>query len=796
MATTEKPTKFIGSRTPRKEDPAFLSGEAVYTDDISTPGMLWVHMVRSPFGHAKINGIDTSAAAASDGVTAVLTGDDLADEFQSGMVCAWPIVDDIKLADFPPVARDRVRYAGEIVAVVVADSRVHAKDAAELVEVDYDPLEAVTDPEAALADGAVQLHDDIPNNICCSWSTRDNSPVPPRGDPKEIIENADVVVTERYRLQRAIPSAMEPRSIVIEPRPASGEFVMTSATQIPHIVRTVLTLITGVPEAKLRVIAPAVGGGFGSKLQVYPEDAIMLVLARRLGKNVKWTAERSDEHLSAHHGRDFYQDITLAADADGKLRAVDVNMTCAMGAYTLLLTPGIPLLGAWLYGGCYEADAYNVAFTNVYTNTTPTDAYRGAGRPEATYAIERAMDALARKVGKDPAEIRRMNMIPTEAFPNHEIVSGLTADSGDYVGCLDDLLERVGYDDFRKEQAARRESGDAKQLGIGLSTWIEMCGLAPSRVAGALKLVCGLWESATIKVLPTGTVQVMIGVTAHGQSHDTTFSQVLADQLGVDVNDIEVVAGDTQLVPFGMDTYGSRSLAVGALAMHNAGEKILAKARSIVAHALECAEEDLEYDGGSFTVAGTDKSMHVKEAAFAAWTAHDLPDGMEPGLEATYTYDPPNFSWPGGAHAAIVEVDTETGAVEILRYVAVDDCGTVVNPTVVEGQVHGGVAQGIAEAMFEAAQYDEDGNLLTGNFTNYLVPSAMELPNFETYNNESAPSPTNPLGVKGIGEAGTIASPPTIANGIVDALSHLGVTNVERPTTPENVWRAIQEAGR
>ncbi|MDH3724751.1 MAG: molybdopterin-dependent oxidoreductase, partial [Thermoleophilia bacterium] len=648
----------------------------------------------------------------------------------------------------------------------------------------------------ALEDGAPQLHEDIPNNLCCRWSTREHSPVPPRGDPDPIFESADVVVKERYRLQRAIPSAMEPRSILIEPRPSSGEFVMTSATQIPHIVRTVLTLMTGVPEAKLRVIAPSVGGGFGSKLQVYPEDATMLVLARRLGRNVRWTAERSDEHLSAHHGRDMWQDVELAADADGTLRAVRVKLTCSMGAYPLLLSPGIPLLGAWLYAGCYEADAYNVEIIDVYTNSTPTDAYRGAGRPEATYAIERAMDALARAVDKDPAEVRRMNMIKTDSFPNHTIVSGLIADSGDYEGSLDMLLGHVGYEDFRAEQAERRASGSAKQLGIGFSTWIEMCGLAPSRVAGALKLVCGLWESATIKVLPTGTVQVMIGVTAHGQSHDTTFSQILADQLGVDIDDIEVVAGDTQLVPFGMDTYGSRSLAVGALAMHNAGEKIVAKARSIVAHALECSEEDLEYDGGTFTVAGTDKTMHVKEAAFAAWTAHNLPDDMEPGLEATYTYDPPNFSWPGGAHACVVEVDTETGAVEILRYVTVDDCGTVVNPDVVEGQIHGGVTQGIAEAIFEGAQYDDEGNLLTGNFTNYLVPSAAELPSFEVHHNENAPSPTNPLGVKGVGEAGTIASPPAVINGIIDALAPLGVTHVERPATPESVWRAIQEAGQ
>lgn len=792
MATTEQPGKHIGARTPRKEDPALLTGEARYTDDIQMRGMQFVAMVRSPFAHATIGEIDTAAAAAVDGVAQVLTADDLADEFASGMVCAWPIVDDIKIPNFPPIAQGKVRYVGEIVAVVVADSKAAAKDGAELVVVDYDPLPAVTD--VAEAASGPQLHDDIENNLAYNWHTMRNSPVPSRGDPDPIFESADVTVREEYRLQRAVPCAMEPRSILVEPRPGSGEFEMTSATQVPHIVRTVLTLMTGVPEAKLRVIAPAVGGGFGSKLQVYPEDALMLVLARRLGVPVKWTAERSEEMLSAHHGRDMLQTIELAADSDGKLRAVRVKIDAAMGAYMLLLTPGIPMLGAWLYGGCYEADAYSVEINGYYTNTTPTDAYRGAGRPEATYAIERAMDALARAVGKDTVEIRRMNMIPTDAFPNHEIMSGLTVDSGDYTGSLDQMLEALDLDALRADQQQRRDAGDARQLGVGFSTWIEMCGLAPSRVAGALKLVCGLWESATIRVLPTGTVQLVIGVTAHGQGHDTTFSQILADQLGVDTDDIEVVAGDTQLAPFGMDTYGSRSLSVGGIAMHNAGEKIIAKARAIAAHTLECAEEDLEYEAGTFTVAGTDKTMHVKEAAFAAWTAHNLPDEMEPGLEATYTYDPPNFSWPGGAHACVVEVDTETGAVEVVRYVAVDDCGTVINPQVVEGQVHGGLAQGIAEALYEGHEYDEDGNPTTGSFINYLLPTAAELPDFDTRNNPNAPSPTNPLGVKGIGEAGTIASPPAVINAVVDALSHLGVTNVERPAKPETVWRAIQEA--
>jgi carbon-monoxide dehydrogenase large subunit len=451
------------------------------------------------------------------------------------------------------------------------------------------------------------------------------------------------------------------------------------------------------------------------------------------------------------------------------------------------------MLSAWLYGGLYDIEGYDFEYTNIYTHTTPTDAYRGAGRPEATYAVERTLDHLARELGIDPAEIRRKNYIPTENFPNFTIAAGLTVDSGDYPLTHDAMIEAVDYPAVRREQEQRRASGDTKQIGIGLSTWTEMCGLAPSRVLSALKYVAGGWDAATIEMLPTGTVRVLIGVTPHGQGHVTTFSQIVADQLGVGVEDIEVLHGDTQVVPLGMDTYGSRSLAVGGVAMHYAGEKVLAKARTLAAHQLECSEDDLEFAGGDFTVKGTDKSVNIKALAFAAWTAHDLPDGMEPGLTATHLYDPPNFSWPNGAHACVVQVDTETGSVDILRYVAVDDCGVVINPLVVEGQVHGGVAQGIAEALFEEAGYDEEGNLLHGTMTTYMVPGPPEIPHMEL-SRTCTPSPTNPLGVKGIGEAGTIASPPAVVNAIVDALSHLGVTDVERPATPERVWRAIQEA--
>jgi aerobic carbon-monoxide dehydrogenase large subunit len=793
MATTEQPARYTGQPVRRKEDAELLTGQSRYTDDIAIPGMLWMAMVRSPYAHARIKSIDVSKALGGEGVVAAYSAADLESDIGGPLVMAWPVAEGIKTPPHWPLTKDKARYVGDGVAVVVATSRALAKDAAELVEVDYEPLPAVTDVEAALADGAPLLYEDLGTNECYTWTFEKDSPAPRRGDPAPIFATADVVVKERYRIQRAVPNAIEPRSVLVQPNPSMGEYTMWSASQIPHIVRTCLALECGIQEAKLRIIAPDVGGGFGSKLEHYAEEVLCLALARKLGQPIKWTEERSEAYLATIHGRDVVQEIELAATNEGRVRAVRVKLICSMGAYLQIIAPGIPVLGAWLYGGCYDLEGYDIEIVGVFTNNTPTDAYRGAGRPEATYAIERAMDALARKVGMDPVAIRKLNFISKSQFPNHTIVSGLTVDSGDYETTLDKLLQVMDYRGLRQEQDERRARGDGKLLGIGFSTWLEMCGLAPSRVAGAIHLICGLWEAAEIRCLPTGTCQVLIGVTAHGQGHATTFSQMVADQLGFAYDEVEVLAGDTLVVPLGMDTYGSRSLAVGGMAVHNAGLKIIAKARKVVAHALEVAEEDLDYDGGRFTVKGTDRSMTVKEVAFAAWTAHDLPDGMEPGLGATYVYDPPNFSWPHGAHACVVEVDPETGSVDIVKYVAVDDCGNQINPQVVEGQVHGGVAQGIAEALFEEAIYDEDGNLVTGSMASYMIPAASELPSF-TLDNTVTPSPTNPLGVKGIGEAGTIGCPPAVINAIVDALSPLGVTNMERPASPERVWRAIQEA--
>jgi aerobic carbon-monoxide dehydrogenase large subunit len=535
------------------------------------------------------------------------------------------------------------------------------------------------------------------------------------------------------------------------------------------------------------VIAPDVGGGFGSKLNVYAEEALALAVARRLGRPVKWTEGRSEGYLATIHGRDVVQHIELAATSAGKITAVRTKLTASMGAYLQLVTPGVPLLGAWLYAGCYDVEGYSFECTGVFTNTTPTDAYRGAGRPEATYAIERAVDALARKLEMDPVELRRVNFI--REFPA-TIAAGLTIDSGDFDASLNKVLEHVDYADIRAQQQARRAAGDTKRLGIGFSTYVEMCGLAPSKILGAIRYGAGGWDAATIRCLPTGTVQALTGTSPHGQGHETSWSQIVADRLGYEFDEIEVLHGDTTVVPLGMDTYGSRSLAVGGVALYYAADKIIEKAKKIAAHRLGIDGAQVEYVHGRFI--GPEDSVTLKEIALSAWTAHDLPDGVEPGLEATYVYDPPNFSWPGGAHVAIVEIDTETGNVELLRYIAVDDVGVVINPTIVEGQIHGGLAQGVAQALYEEAVYDEDGNLMTSNMTTYLVPSAAEFPRWELDRVET-PSPTNPLGVKGVGETGAIASPAAVMNAVVDALAGDGIANVDMPATPEKIWRALEE---
>ncbi len=778
--------KYVGGGVRRKEDPKLLTGQGTFVETITPPGTVWIVVVRSPLAHARVKSVDLKAARKAPGVVTAFTGTDLADEWSAPLPMAWPVTKDIKIPEHWPVAKDIVRHLGDPVAVVVARSRVAAKDAAELVEVDYDPLPPVTNLEAAIADGAPLVHEDFGTNRCYTWSLA-------AGEVDAVFRDADVVVKERYRQQRLVPNAIEPRGVVVQPIAAAGEFTMWSATQIPHIAKVLLALTLGVPESKLRVIAPDVGGGFGSKLNVYAEEAICLALARKLGRPVKWIEERSEAYLATIHGRDLIQEIELAATRDGKIKGVRVKLLANMGAYLQLVTPGVPLLGAFLYSGVYGGDAYSLECTGVFTNTTPTDAYRGAGRPEACYAIERSIDSLARETGLDPVEIRRKNFLP-----KGELVAspgGLQFDSTDYEVNLDLALKHLGYEKVRRDQKARRDRGDVRQLGVGFSCYTEMCGLAPSQVLASLNYGAGGWDAAIVRALPTGKVEVVTGTSPHGQGHVTSWSQIAADALGVPFEDVTVLHGDTAVAPLGMDTYGSRSLSVGGVALHYACGRVVEKAKTIAAHLLEVAPEDLEFEAGVFSVRGApDKAKTIQEIALAAWTAHSLPEGAEPGLEATYVYDPPNFTFPFGTHICVVEVDTETGMVEIVRYVAVDDCGNVINPTIVDGQVHGGIAQGIAQALYEEAIYDEDGNLLTSSMMNYLVPSATEVPSFEL-DRTVTPSPTNPMGVKGIGEAGTIASTPAVINAVVDALSHLGVRDVEMPASPENVWKAIRNAG-
>jgi carbon-monoxide dehydrogenase large subunit len=712
---------------------------------------------------------------------AVYSGADFAAE-QGSLPCAWPVTPDIVIPDHPAMAVDTVRYGGEIVAAVVARDRYAAADALDLIDVTYEPLDPVLDMEAALEPGSVQLH--AAGNKSFTWTFGN-------GDLDAAFRDAPVVIERTYRQQRLIPSAMEPRAVVCAP--VGDEFTMWTSTQIPHVLRVMLALVTGIPEHKLRVIAPDVGGGFGSKLQVTAEEVLALLLARKLGRPVKWTESRSEGNVAVHHGRDQIQRLRLAATQDGRILGLDVDLLADMGAYLMLVTPGVPLLGAFMYNAIYKMDAYRFSCTGVFTSKTPTDAYRGAGRPEATYAIEHLMDDLAARLGMDPLELRERNWIKHEEFP-YTTIAGLTYDSGNYEAATAAAKDLFHYDQLRSEQAERNMAGVPVRLGIGISTFTEMCGLAPSRVLGSLAYAAGGWEHASIRMLPTGKVEVVTGSSAHGQGHETAWSQIVADQLGVPFEDIRVLHGDTAVAHKGMDTYGSRSLVVGGTAVVNACDKVRGKARVIAAAMLEVSPDDLEWDAGRWAVRGDpDQGKTIGEIAFAAFAAHDLPDGVEPSLDSDATYDPNNFSFPHGTHLCAAEVDTETGRVRIRSYVAVDDVGVVVNPLIVDGQVHGGLAQGIAQALYEEAAYDSSGNLITASLADYLIPSAADLPSFTTART-TTPSTLNPLGVKGVGEAGTIASTPAVVNAIVDALRPFGVTDVPMPCTPERVWRAIQQA--
>jgi aerobic carbon-monoxide dehydrogenase large subunit len=785
-ATDTPPTANVGVTKLRKEDARLVTGRTNWTDNIQLPGMLHVALLRSPMAHARIANIDVSGAKDQPGVVAAYTGADLVANWEGGLPCAWPVTEDMKAPVHHPLAVEEVRHVGDAVACVVATSRAEAVDALEHVLVDYEPLPAVVDMEAALADGAPLADTTLGTNECFTWPLVS-------GDVDAAFEGAAHVVTRRFTNQRLIPTAIEPRSVVCSPPRDAREFTLWSSTQVPHILRLMLALTCGVPEHELRVVAPDVGGGFGSKLNVYAEEALCLVLAKALGRPVKWTETRSEGYQATIHGRDQIQDVSLALDADGRIRGLKVKLLADMGAYLQLVTPGVPLLGAFMFNAIYKMDALSFECTGVFTNKTPTDAYRGAGRPEATFAIERLIDEAAVELGMEPFELRERNWISHEEFP-YETIAGITYDSGNYEAATAKAKELFGYDALRAEQAERRERGDTVQLGIGISTFTEMCGLAPSRVLGSLSYGAGGWEYASVRMLPTGKVEVITGTSPHGQGHVTAWSQIAAEELGVAYEDVEVRHGDTAVAHKGMDTYGSRSLVVGGYAVKSACDKVVAKARRVAAHLLEASEDDIEFEAGTFSVKGSpDASTTIQDIALAVFAAHDYPEDMEPSLDSDATVDPENFSYPHGTHLCAVEVDTETGQVTIRDYVAVDDVGKVINPQIVEGQVHGGLAQGIAQALYEEAVYDGDGNLVTGSLVDYHVPSAADLPTFRTARTET-PATSNPLGVKGVGEAGTIASPPAVINAVVDALRPLGVTDISMPASPRKVWEAIEAA--
>ncbi len=776
--SNEAPANEVGRARLRKEDAKLITGQTNWTDNIRLPGMLHMAFVRSPFAHAKITRVDVSGALSQPGVIAAFSGADLAAE-QGSLPCAWPVTPDIVIPPHPPMAVDEVRYVGEAVAVVVARDRYAAADALASIDVDYEPLPPVLDIRTALDEDSPKVHE--AGNKSYEW-------VFANGDVEAAFRDAPVVLERSYRQQRLIPCAMEPRSVVAQW--VGSEVTLWSATQIPHVLRFALAAFFGIPEQDIRVIAPDVGGGFGSKLQVTAEEVLAVLVGRKVGKPVKWTESRSEGNMTVHHGRDQWQRIRIAADHDGRIRGLDVDLLADMGAYLMLVTPGVPLLGAFMFPAIYKMDAYSFKCTGIFTTKMPTDAYRGAGRPEATFAIERIMDELATELGVDPLQLRERNWIKHEEFP-FTTICGLTYDSGNYEAATAKAKEIFDYDGLRREQAERNARGDKVRLGIGISTFTEMCGLAPSRVLGSLSYGAGGWEQGSIRMLPTGKVEVVTGSSSHGQGHETAWSQIVADQLGVPFEDIRVLHGDTQVSPKGMDTYGSRSLAVGGLALVSACDKVVGKAKVIAAAMLEASADDLEFSAGRFSVRGDpEASTSIQEIALATFAAHALPDGVEPSLDSDATYDPDNFSFPHGTHLCATEVDTETGFVKIRAYVAVDDVGVVVNPLIVEGQVHGGIAQGIAQALYEDGIYDDDGNLVTATLADYLVPAAPDLPSYQTSRTESPAG--NRLGVKGVGEAGTIASTPAVVNAIVDALRPFGVRDITMPCSPERVWRALQ----
>ncbi len=782
----------IGASVRRKEDLRFLSGRGHYTDDMNRPGQLYAYIRRSDRPHARLLGIDSAAAKASPGVVAVYTGADLAADGVGGVPCGWQIhnKDGSPMAEpaHPVLAIGKVRHVGDPVAVVIAATRQQAKDAAEKLAIDYQDLPGTAGLREALAPGATRVHDEVAGNICYDWHIGDKAMV------DAAFAGAAKVVKLELENNRLIPNAMEPRAAVGDFDSMSGDYTLITTSQNPHVIRLLMgAFVLHIPENHLRVIAPDVGGGFGSKIYHYAEEAIVTWAAGKLKRPVKWTAERSESFMSDAHGRDHLSTAELALDKDGHFLGLRVATLANMGAYLSTFAPCVPTyLYATLLAGVYKTPAIYAEVKAVFTNSVPVDAYRGAGRPEATFLLERLVDVAARETGIDRIEIRRRNFIPNDAFPYQTPVA-LQYDSGDYTATLNAALKSADFAGFESRRAAAKARG--KLRGIGLSTYLEACGIAPSAVVGSLGARAGLYECANIRVHPTGSVTVFTGSHSHGQGHETTFAQLVHEQLGVPMDQIEVVHGDTSRIPFGMGTYGSRSLAVGGSAMVKAMDKIIAKGRKIAAHLMEAAVEDVEFKSGTFTVAGTDKSKTLTDISLTAYVPHNYPiEELEPGLEETAFYDPKNFTYPGGCHIAEIEIDPETGVTTVINFTAVDDVGRVINPMIVEGQVQGGVAQGIGQALLEHAVYDSAGQLLSGSMMDYTMPRADNLPNI-TVGTESTLCTHNPLGVKGCGEVGAIGSPPAVMNAVVDALRDYDVRHIDMPATAPKLWSIIQ-AGR
>src|SRR5438552_596555 len=771
MATTMTQTEtFVGKRVRRREDPRLITGTATYVEDIQMPGMHYAVIVRSPHAAARIRSIKTKQAEAAPGVVAVYTGKDTE---RVGPVPCGASLPGLRVPHHHVLATDRVYFVGHPVAVVVATDRYLARDAADLVEVDYDVLPAVADPEKALAKGAPAVHPEWPDNTAFTFHQEG-------GDVDKAFAEADLVVKQRMTSQRLIPMALETRGVVAEWRGADRQLNLYTSTQIPHLVRTLVAQMLSLEENRMRVVTPEVGGGFGSKLNVYAEEALMGFVAMKINKPVKWIESRRENFLCTIHGRGHVDYYELASKRDGTILGIKLKIIQDLGAYHQLLTPVIPTLSVLMMPGLYRTRNVRADIVGVFTNCMPTDAYRGAGRPEATHGIERMVDLLADELKMDPAEIRLKNFVGKDEFP-YATATGLMYDSGDYAAPLKKALEIVGYQKLRQEQIEARKQG--KWMGIGISTYGEICAIGPSPATPA-----GGWESATVKIEPTGKVTVMTGACPHGQGQETTFAQITADELGVGIDDVLVIRGDTAIVQYGIGTFGSRATAIGGTALYYALQDLKAKIKKFGAMLLE--SDDVTFSSGQVICDRTGKSKSLPEIAAASYRALKLPANTEPGLLSTRFWEPPNFTFPFGAHIVVSDIDGETGQIKIRRYVAVDDCGNMINPLLVDGQVHGGVAQGLGQALWEQAVYDENGQLVTGELMDYAVPRAHMMPWIET-DHTTTPSPVNPLGVKGVGEAGTIGCSPAVVNSVVDALSRLGVRHIDMPLTPEKIWKLI-----